>query len=66
MDGTSFKEKIRSINFGLPSHRAPKVTTERDSKLEATKVEHWDDRQDIHLKPKTIRVKGPEMEVMDG
>lgn len=62
----TFKAKIRSINFGLPSRRTPKVTVERDSRLEARTVEHWDDRRDVELKPKTIRVKGPAMERVDG
>lgn len=61
----TFKDKIRSVNFGLPSKRAPKVTREQDSRLEATTTEHWDDRQDVALNVKTINVKGPEMERAD-
>ena len=49
-----FKEKIRSIHFA--GKRAPKVTVERDSKIEATTTQHWDDRQDVNVKVNTIRV----------
>lgn len=45
-----FKEKIRSINFGRAHARKPKVTVERDSKIEATTTEHWHDRQDVNIK----------------
>ena len=37
--------------------RMTKVTTERDSSVEVAVTEHWHDRQDVLVKPKTVSVK---------
>lgn len=34
-----------------------KVTTERDSSVEVDVTEHWHDRQDVLVKPKTLNLK---------
>lgn len=34
-----------------------KVTTERDASVEVDVTEHWHDRQDVLVKPKTVSVK---------
>lgn len=34
-----------------------KVTTERDSSVEVDVTEHWHDRQDVLVKPKTVSLK---------
>lgn len=34
-----------------------KVTTERDSSVAVDVTEHWHDRQDVLVKPKTLHVK---------
>lgn len=34
-----------------------KVTTERDSSVEVDVTEHWHDRQDVLVKPKSVTLK---------
>lgn len=51
-------EHYRSLCIASPGRRAmTKVTTERDSSVEVDVTEHWHDRQDVLVKPKTISVK---------
>lgn len=57
-----FKEKIRSINFGSERRRQPKKTVDVHDHHTVEVTEHWSDRQDINVKPETIRVKGPRFE----
>lgn len=52
-----FKEKIRSINFGQARHRKPKVTTDVHDNHSVDVTEHWHDRQDVTVKPSTVRYK---------
>lgn len=53
MSDPAFKEKLKSLNFGRPAKRAPKVT--RDELGNVTK-EHWDDRVDVTIKSPAIKV----------
>lgn len=51
-----FLEKMRSINFGNPQKRKSQVTeTVTDTAVGYT-TEHWDDRVDVRVEPKTIRL----------
>ncbi len=52
-----FKEKIKSINFGQARHRKPKVTTDDHDTHTVDVTEHWHDRQDVNVKPKTVGYK---------
>ena len=52
----SFKDKIRSINFGQARHRKPKVTTDVHDHHRVDVTEHWHDRQDVTVRPKTLRL----------
>lgn len=38
-----------------------KVTTERDSSVTVDVTEHWHDRQDVLVKPKSIRIDREEL-----
>lgn len=53
-----FLEKLRTINFGDKRKRGPKTTTDVHDHHTVDVTEHWDDRQDVTVKPETIRVKG--------
>lgn len=55
-DGLSFKEKIRSINFGQAKRRAPKVTRDVHDHHTVDVTEHWHDRQDVTVRPDTLRL----------
>ena len=61
-----FKEKIRSINFGMPARRKPKATTDVHDSHTVTTTEHWNDRVDVNAKLSTVKVKGPKAEVVNG
>lgn len=52
----SFKDKIRSINFGQARRRAPKVTTDVHDTHTVDVTEHWHDRQDVTVHPETLRL----------
>jgi hypothetical protein len=52
---SDFKEKIRSVNFGLQSRRGPKVTTDVHDHHKVAVTEHWNDRVDVNvIAPKTV------------
>jgi len=53
----SFKDKIRSINFGQSRHRQPKVTTDVHDNHTVAVTEHWHDRQDVLVRPECVRYK---------
>lgn len=53
--GESFKDKIRSVNFGSAKGRRPKVTTDVHDHGTVDVIEHWDGRQDVMAKPDTVR-----------
>lgn len=55
--GESFRDKIRSINFGQARRRAPKVTTDVHDTHSVDVTEHWEDRQDVAVRPPTLRCK---------
>jgi hypothetical protein len=50
-------EHYRSLRILDPDRKQmTKVTTEKDSTVEVDVTEHWHDRQDVLVKPETIRV----------
>jgi len=54
-----FKEKIKTIGVSLRRGtlvRKP-VTNENDGTQAGYHVEHWDDRQDAVVQPKTVKLK---------
>lgn len=53
----TFRDKIRSVNIGLASRRAPKVTTDHHDYGTVDVTEHWNDRVDVNVKPDTVRLK---------
>ena len=53
----SFKEKIRTINWGTAKGRRPKVTTDDHGTHKVDVIEHWEDRQDVTVRPETLRLK---------
>ena len=57
-EGT-FKEKIRSVNFGFGSKRTSKTTVDVHDTHTVEVTEHWNDRQDVNVKPNTIKRNGP-------
>lgn len=57
-----FLEKLRSINIGKPERRQPKVTTDVHDHHTVDVTEHWDDRQDVTVKPQTAHLKLPRKE----
>ncbi len=50
-----FADKLRSLSFSRPGHRAPKVTVDHHDHHTVEVTEHWQDRQDIKVLPETIR-----------
>lgn len=52
----SFKDKLKSISFGQPRHRVPKVTTDDHGTHKVDVIEHWHDRQDVTVRPQTLRI----------
>jgi hypothetical protein len=54
---SDFADKIRSINFGQARHRKPKVTTDDHGTHKVDVTEHWHDRQDVTVRPATLRLK---------
>lgn len=50
-----FAEKIRTINFGQAKRRKPKVTTDHHDYGTVDVTEYWHDRQDVTVKPDTLR-----------
>jgi hypothetical protein len=51
-------EHYRSLKVASADRRQlTKVTTKRDSSVEVDVTEHWHDRQDVLVKPKTVSVK---------
>ena len=53
----SFKDKLRSINFGQARRRKAKVTTDVHDHHQVDVTEHWHDRQDVTVRPDTLRLK---------
>jgi hypothetical protein len=51
----SFAEKIRTVNFGQAKGRRPKVTTDDHGTHKVDVIEHWEDRQDVTVRPETLR-----------
>lgn len=58
----SFKEKIRSLHFGRPDRRGPKVTKDE---LGNVTTEHWNDRVDVTINAPHIKVKSTTNEERD-
>lgn len=55
-------EHYRSLQVASADRsQMTKVTTERDSTVEVDVTEHWHDRQDVLVKPKSIRVTREEL-----
>jgi hypothetical protein len=55
-------EHYRSLLVASPDRAAmTKTTTHRDSTVEVDVTEHWHDRQDLLVKPQTIRVTREEL-----
>jgi hypothetical protein len=54
---SDFREKLRSLSFSRPSHRAPKVTTDVHDTHTVDVTEHWHDRQDVLIKPDPVKLK---------
>ncbi len=51
-------EHYQSLRVASPDRaQMTKVTTERDSSVTVDVTEHWHDRQDVLVKPETIRLK---------
>lgn len=55
-DSIPFAEKIKTINFGNPAKRGPKVTTDVHDNHSVQVTESWNDRVDVTVKPGTIRL----------
>lgn len=53
----SFKEKIRSISFAQAKGRRPKVTTDVHDHHKVDVTEHWDERQDVTVRPEPVRYR---------
>jgi hypothetical protein len=49
-----FKEKIKSISFGMQKRRKQKVTTDVHDTHTVDTVEHWSERVDVTVKPPTV------------
>lgn len=55
-------EHYRSLCVAAPDRaQMTKITTERDSSITVDVTEHWHDRQDVLVKPETIRVTREEL-----
>lgn len=55
-------EHYQSLRVASPDRaQMTKVTTHQDSSLAVDVTEHWHDRQDLLIKPDTIRVKHEEL-----
>lgn len=50
----SFKDKIKTLNIGIPSKRGPKKTTDDHGSHSVTVTEHWSDRVDVTVTPPTV------------
>lgn len=50
-----FKDKIKRVNFGQRKHRVPKVTTDVHDTHSVDVTEHWEERQDVTVRPDTVR-----------
>ena len=56
-------EHYRSLCVAAPDReQMTKVTTERDSTVAVDVTEHWHDRQDVLVRPETIRVTREELD----
>lgn len=55
----AFKDKIRTVGVGLRrgSTKTTVVRDERDGRVAGRQIEHWNDRVDAVVTPKTHRVK---------
>lgn len=54
----AYLEKLRSLSFARPSARSrPRVTTDVHDHHTVEVTEHWNDRQDVTVKPEPIRIK---------
>jgi hypothetical protein len=55
-------EHYRSLYVADPDRKGlRKVTVNKDANLQVDVTEHWHDRQDVHVKPKSISVKAEEL-----
>lgn len=55
-------EHYRSLRVAAPGRdQLTKVTTERDATVTVDVTEHWHDRQDVLVRPETIRVNREEL-----
>lgn len=50
----SFAEKIKTLNIGVPSKRAPKTRVDDHGTHTVEVTEHWNDRVDVTVKPPTF------------
>lgn len=57
MADETFKEKLHSLSFSRAGHRAPKVTTDVHDTHTVDVTEHWHDRQDVTVKPATVKAR---------
>lgn len=55
---TEYRDKLRSLSFGVGMNKPAKVTVDEISKDHKNVVtEHWDDRVDVNIHPAPIKVK---------
>jgi hypothetical protein len=55
-------EHYRSLRLAAPDRaQLTKVTTERDANVTVDVTEYWHDRQDVLVRPETIRVTREEL-----
>lgn len=52
-----YKDKLKSLHIGTPLKGTDKVTTDDATRRGNDTIEHWDDRQSMHIRPDTIHVQ---------
>ena len=56
-DPNPYREKLLSLNFSRPAHRAPQTRTDDHGTHTVDVTEHWHDRQDVLVKPQPVKLK---------
>ncbi len=54
---SEYREKLLSLGFSRSRDRQPKKTVDVHDHHTVEVTEHWDDRQDVLVKPETVRLK---------
>lgn len=52
-----YREKLKSLGFSRARARQPKTTVDVHDHHTVEVTEHWHDRQDVTVKPDTVRIK---------